>query len=281
MLSADSAIQFPGDLQSYNRYSYVQNNPLRFVDPSGFLLENVQQVGIDSTEQIVEAARAAPGAGKIIIVGAVVTGSATAVIVAINGGIHAYEAHQEVKRTANELRDTQERMKNRGIAPNPAEKKPLTATPAEVKIDKGAIQSNGQGDTVKPNQAPTQDAKSPAPKPDEKPSSKELRKNLDKDGRPVGKDEAAHHIVAGSDQRAAESRALLAEAGIGINAAANGVGLPQNTASPNPDGKAVHSTLHTDEYHAQVTDTLRETAPEDREAALRAMADQLEKNKKK
>jgi RHS repeat-associated protein len=164
MLSADAVVQFPGDLQSYNRYSYVQNNPLRFVDPSGFLLENVQQVGINSTEEIIDAARAAPGAGKLIIVGAVVTGSATAVIVAINGGIHAYEAHQQVKRTDNELRETQERMRNRGVVPTPAEKKPLVATPAEVKIDKGAIQSNGQGDTVKTNQSPAQETKQDASK---------------------------------------------------------------------------------------------------------------------
>ncbi len=34
-LSADPTIQFPGNLQSYNRYSYVLNNPLSFTDPSG------------------------------------------------------------------------------------------------------------------------------------------------------------------------------------------------------------------------------------------------------
>ena len=34
-LSADSIIQFEGDLQSYNRYSYVLNNPLKYTDPSG------------------------------------------------------------------------------------------------------------------------------------------------------------------------------------------------------------------------------------------------------
>ncbi len=34
-LSADSVIPNPGDLQSYNRYSYCQNNPLIYVDPSG------------------------------------------------------------------------------------------------------------------------------------------------------------------------------------------------------------------------------------------------------
>jgi RHS repeat-associated protein len=34
--SADHLIQFPEDLQSYNRYSYVRNNPLTKVDASGF-----------------------------------------------------------------------------------------------------------------------------------------------------------------------------------------------------------------------------------------------------
>lgn len=35
-LSADPFIPDPGSTQSYNRYSYVRNNPLSFVDPSGF-----------------------------------------------------------------------------------------------------------------------------------------------------------------------------------------------------------------------------------------------------
>lgn len=35
-ISADPLIQFPYDPQSYNRYSYVLNNPLKYTDPSGY-----------------------------------------------------------------------------------------------------------------------------------------------------------------------------------------------------------------------------------------------------
>ncbi|VVM22720.1 Rhs family protein-like precursor [uncultured Gammaproteobacteria bacterium] len=35
-LSADPYIQAPYNTQSYNRYSYVMNNPLKYTDPSGY-----------------------------------------------------------------------------------------------------------------------------------------------------------------------------------------------------------------------------------------------------
>ena len=41
-LSADLVVQNPSNRQDYNRYSYVQNNPLTLVDPSGFTYQAFQ-----------------------------------------------------------------------------------------------------------------------------------------------------------------------------------------------------------------------------------------------
>jgi RHS repeat-associated protein len=49
-LNADPFIQNPGATQDYNRYSYCLNNPLKYIDPSGYILE-MQDLPPD-TEQL-------------------------------------------------------------------------------------------------------------------------------------------------------------------------------------------------------------------------------------
>ncbi len=39
-LSADALVQNPGNTQSFNRYSYCLNNPLKYTDPSGWIAED-------------------------------------------------------------------------------------------------------------------------------------------------------------------------------------------------------------------------------------------------
>ena len=42
-LSPDPHVQFQARLISYNRYTYVENNPLRYTDPSGYFLKGLER----------------------------------------------------------------------------------------------------------------------------------------------------------------------------------------------------------------------------------------------
>jgi hypothetical protein len=85
-----------------------------------------------------------------------------------------------------------------------------------------------------------------------------LRQNLEADGRLVLANEDAAHIVASGHPRHEEARSILERAGIDVNDAINGGGLPSNTKVPNPFGKTTHNQTHTYKKLDQVTEELRQ-----------------------
>ena len=54
-LSADTMIPNPFDTQDFNRYSYVKNNPLKYVDPSGHYSLGNNQISDQHAQQLADA----------------------------------------------------------------------------------------------------------------------------------------------------------------------------------------------------------------------------------
>jgi len=66
-LSADPYIQFSGNLQSYNRYSYVMNNPLSATDPTGYVGNYANIGGANYRGGAVITSAQARAAGKFVV----------------------------------------------------------------------------------------------------------------------------------------------------------------------------------------------------------------------
>jgi RHS repeat-associated protein len=59
-LSPDPYVQSPYDSQSLNRYSYVANNPLSAVDPSGYAFESIKEIWGDLLRTMIDGMRPGP-----------------------------------------------------------------------------------------------------------------------------------------------------------------------------------------------------------------------------
>ncbi|MEZ5463472.1 RHS repeat-associated core domain-containing protein [Dokdonella sp.] len=65
-LSVDPMIQFPTNTQSMNPYSYIMNNPLSGVDPSGYQLEEIKE-GESTTINMHDNRSANPFSGRVVV----------------------------------------------------------------------------------------------------------------------------------------------------------------------------------------------------------------------
>jgi hypothetical protein len=106
------------------------------------------------------------------------------------------------------------------------------------------------------------------------PSSNVLSDNLEAIGSTRPPNSAVHHMVAGSDRRAASVRAILRREGIDINEAANGIFLPRRSAVAQPP-VLPHSRIHTDRYYNELTLRLRSAQPGAVRETLREIAAEI------
>jgi hypothetical protein len=68
-LSADPYLSEPGNTQNFNRYGYVYNNPLSYVDPTGYLaLSETNTVSQEPIEEIFVTATRQPATGVVNVV---------------------------------------------------------------------------------------------------------------------------------------------------------------------------------------------------------------------
>jgi RHS repeat-associated protein len=301
-LSRDLFEGLASDAPSLHRFLYVRANPLRYADPAGHCAVNGDGTlnclapAMAAQQQVAAAMSEAWSQGNYGDAAvALLLGTANTVNVAVGAAAQLavgipYNAGYEAAagfRTGNYDRALKGSVELLAIAGMdkafkaagwveqealPALKKAGTevletlgkkVAPEATEGAEGAVVTQAVESRVGPGVA------------QEVASSTKLAENLESAGIPRPPDSAAHHIVAGSDPRAAPARAILENEGININAAENGVYLPQNTKVPNPTGAQVHSKVHTDVYYDSVNAALEDAQPGTVVDILSDIADQL------
>ncbi|MCV9930947.1 FG-GAP-like repeat-containing protein [Flavobacterium sp. LS1R47] len=112
-LQPDNYVQDPGNTQNYNRYGYVLNNPLKYIDPSGELsLKSIGRwIGKNANDVI---AGVAIAVGVVLVAAGIVTFGTTGVLggALIGLGVSHFAAtYEEYKKTG----DWNAASKNAGI----------------------------------------------------------------------------------------------------------------------------------------------------------------------
>ena len=72
-MQADPFVQAPGNLQNYNRYSYVLNNPMSYTDPSGYFFDKLARPFKKIGRNLIRAAVKVFGAELVNFVGSVIS----------------------------------------------------------------------------------------------------------------------------------------------------------------------------------------------------------------
>jgi hypothetical protein len=283
-LSPDPLVQAPYHLQSLNRYSYVWNNPLSLVDPSGFQAEEGEEEENASAgecvvgrwENCTEAQMEALCRQMQIDTCYTVTPSSGGSTPGVRS--YSYDRGYSWQGGATpQGAPPPSWMQTSGVClggchgTTPAgEFRQMTPTEEFILHAGAAIVTLPIGGEFAILVRAGLTARVIVP------SSRALGRALEAAGhaRPAGS--AAHHIVAGNAPAAAQARAVLQRFGIGINDAINGVFLPATRAAPNATGAAAHSTVHTNAYYQTVNQMLgAATTRAEAEAALRAISQAL------
>jgi hypothetical protein len=85
-LSPDPNVQFVADLQSYNRYTYAANNPLRYTDPTGYFIDPGFDIFVGVVLTVASVAVCAASEGAACPLAFAVVGAIYGTASAINSG---------------------------------------------------------------------------------------------------------------------------------------------------------------------------------------------------